>query len=334
LILQRRSRVVGTVLAPDWLPSRNIQVRLEWAGDPQQRRDDRIHDTQGKKYIYFDWVRPGIYNVLLRVQDFPDPFARILGLEIQPGQQGLHPRLHDLDLGLYLHRFEVAAIDEQGRSIEPSGPLVARIVRPGGQTGFVGFPWRQGKTEILSTSTQLDVWPMAAGYRAEPTVLGAGRSELRFLKIPPFELHLPGFRQLVGTTTVWVNMTLVSGVGLPDTLETWDQRSNRIAQWYGRGRSAGARLGDGAAPIASYGNADPRDLVRMPLMHDGRYQVTAYLGDKSKRVRPVPIELGTADVRWVPGAGTQRTTLVVDPALAQRGLAELAQREAASAGGR
>jgi hypothetical protein len=93
-------------------------------------------------------------------------------------------------------------------------------------------------------------------------------------------------------------------------------------------------LGDGAAPIASYGNADPRDLVRMPLMHDGRYQVTAYLGDKSKRVRPVPIELGTADVRWVPGAGTQRTTLVVDPALAQRGLAELAQREAASAGGR
>ena len=258
LRLERKARVVGTVLTPSWMPSRGVRVVLQSAIDPKQRREDKIRDHEGKKYIYFDWVRPGIYSLSLLVQDFPDPFLRIDGLELAPGQLGLHPRLTDLDLAAYLFRFEVLAVDEQNRRLQPKRPLLARITRADGRTGFVGFSWKTGRAEVFSTSPQLEVWPMSAGYHAEPTVLVPGRSELRFSKIPPVELLVPGLRQLVGATPVWLGMTAVGGSGLPDRLDTWDGRSGRIAKWYGRGRAAYAPLRQG-------------DAVPVALVHGGRF---------------------------------------------------------------
>ena len=325
LELLRKSRVLGTVLTPAWMPSRGLRVVLESAIDTKQRREDQVHGHKGKKYVFFDWVRPGIYHVLLRLQDFPDPILRIDGLEIQPGQQGLHPRLKDLDLGALLHRFEIAAVDEKGQPIQPDWPLIARIVGPDGQTGFVGFKWRGRKLQVVSASPELEVWPMANGYRAERTVLGPGPSELRFLKFPPLELRLPGMRRLVGKAMVWIKMQSVGPVsstgGSPRRLETWDRPSNRIGRWFGgmQRRKAGVLLGQG-------------DSVQIPLMSDGRFKVTAYLlgtGEKRK-ARAVPVALGAVDVRLVPGAGPQRITVTVAPEPVQKGLAELAQREAAS----
>ena len=155
LTLDRKSRVVGTVLTPSWMPSKSLQVRLQSVDNPGVRRDDQIHNHEGKKYIFFDWVRPGIYNVQIRSQDFPDPFVRIDGLEILAGQQDLHPRLQNLNLGAFLYRFEVTAVDERGNPIKPSGPLLAQIMRPDGRTGFVGFPWRGNRVEIIAVSPQL-----------------------------------------------------------------------------------------------------------------------------------------------------------------------------------
>lgn len=294
LKLQRRSKVVGTVLTPPWMPSRSVRVRLESAADPKQRRDDQVHDYMGKTYIYFDWVKPGIYNVLIRLQDFPDPFLRIDGLEVLPGELEVHPRLQDIDLRSYLFHFEVIAVDGRGRPIQPKRPLLAQIMRQDGQTGYVGFPWRNGRAEVFSITPELEVWPEARGYHAEPTVLIHGESELRFLKIPPVEVHVPGLRQVVGAMPVWIGMTRAVSSGTPRGLEKWDRRSGRIAAWYVKGRSSYAALAEG-------------EIARVPLSRSGLYQVVAYVGG-----RKVRLDFGSAEVNLKPGAKPQRVKVTFD----------------------
>lgn len=322
LKLLRRSRVIGTLLTPAWLESRNVRVVLESATPPLKRREDRVHDVKGKKYLHFDWVRAGVYSVEIRVRQFPDPILTIDGLEVLPGQRDVHPRLQDIDLRALLHRFQVTAVDERGRPLKPDWPLVARIVRPDGRAGLVGFPWRGPRLEVVSTSPQLEVWPRAKGYRAERTLLVPGPSELRFLKYPPLELRLPGLRRLVGTAMAWIKLQPAGGTGSPQKLETWDRSSGRIARWFaGMQRQAGGSL------------LGKDDTVQLAPMSDGRYRVIVYLLARSMkmiqgRARRVPVELGTVDVRLVPGAGPQRVTVSVDSKKIQRGLAELAQREA------
>lgn len=299
LTLERKSRVVGSVMKPSWMPSNSVRVQLESMADPQQRRDDQVHDHEGKTYIYFDWVKPGIYSVVIRTRDFPDPFLRIDGIEIVPGQMDIHPRLRDLDLGRYLHRFEITAVDDQGERIQPNRPLLARIVRPDGEIGFVGFPWKNGRTEIFSVSPTLDVWPEAQGYHAEPTVLVHGECELCFLEIPPVEVHVPGLRQIVGAMPVWIGMKHATthdvDTGLPDRLVTWDRRSNRIAGWYGKVRAVYAPLGED-------------EIARIELSRDGVYLLEAYMGG-----RKAHIGFGSAKIRLKPGEKPERVTVTVFP---------------------
>ena len=146
------------------MPSASLRVRLVSVADPEERRDDQIHNAKGKKYVFFDWVQPGIYHLVIRTQDFPDPILRVDGIEVLPGQQGLHPRLRNLDLGQFLFRFEIAAVNERGRRMQVDRPLLARIVRLDGRTGFIGFPWKEGHAEVFSTTSQLEVWPTNSGF--------------------------------------------------------------------------------------------------------------------------------------------------------------------------
>ena len=315
LELLRNSKVVGTALVPDWMPRGSVQVHLESVGDPRPRRQDRLLGKGAETYLFFDWVEPGVYNLTLTVQDFPDPFLRVDGFEITPGQQGIHPRLQDLNLGAFLFQFDVAAVDERGQPIQPEGPLLARVVRPGGRAGFVGFKFGKGnRVQILNTTSQLEVRPFSPGYRADATVLGPGRSDVRYLTIPPVELQLPGFGELVGTARVTLSVEMVGNSSLPGDLETWDQRSGRFAQWYRDSRSLSAQLRG--------------DAVRMQLMLDGRYRVTAGLASRVKRVRPVPVDLGEIEVSLVPGSGPLEVKVNFDPQAVQAAAAELARREA------
>ena len=107
---------------------------------------------------------------------------------------------------------------------------------------------------------------------------------------------------------------MVGNSSLPDDLETWDQRSGRFAQWYRDSRSLSAQLRG--------------DAVRMQLMLDGRYRVTAGLASRVKRVRPVPVDLGEIEVSLVPGSGPLEVKVNFDPQAVQAAAAELARREA------
>ncbi len=308
--LDRRSRVVGSVLLPKWLASHRVKVRLESQSDSTRGRDDRIRDYRGKKFIYFDWVKPGIYNLSLRLEGFPDAFVSVDGFEIKPGQRDTHPRLKDLDLGRDIYRYEVAAIDENGKRMNPKTPLRARVMRPDGGYSMVGFYWKGGLTEILSSQPSLEVLPEEPGFRSQSTTLFAGRNELRFARVPAVTLNTPGLRQLVDEEPVWIAMEPVE----KSKMASFDSRSRRVSQVMSRASS-------------SYGQLNARDRAFVRPLRDGRYLVKARIGDKK---RLVSVALGEVDVRLVPGGKPMAFTVGVDTQAVMAAMRELGQKRAAA----
>jgi hypothetical protein len=314
--MMRRAKLVGTVRLPEWLSSKRVKVelrRLDAAGD--RGRDERIRDWRGKQYIYFDWVRPGTYSLTLRVQELPEPFLRIDGLVVRPGDREVHPRLTDLDLSNYLYRFEVFAVDEAGQRINPKSPLLARITRSSGESQNIGFSWKGGRVEIVNSQPTLEVSPIARGFRAEAAVLGAGRSELRFLRVPKISLRVPGVRAVVGDTSVWVGMAMIE----PPSLELLDGGGG----WRTRGFERA---------MTSYGRLGGNDRARVASLMDGRYRVAAYIGDKSNGGL-VEVVMGEVDVRVVPGGAPVVLQVPADQAALQAAMQEIRQRQATAGSG-
>jgi hypothetical protein len=321
----RNSKVVGTVLVPSWMSSKNLRTTLQSADNPTKRRVDRIRDYLGKKFIYFDNVRPGIYSLLIHGKDFPDPIWRIDALQILPGQTGIHPRLVDIDFTGFLHHFVLTAVNGHGQPIQPKWPLIAKVMRPGGEMSSVGFAWKGSKLEVVSASPELAITAFSSGYVSEPTVLPSGTSQVLFLQVPPVELSLPGLRGLVGKALVWVKLQPIKSTGMPRSLTTWNDSSNRIGRQYSQlqRRNFATLLGQG-------------DTVQIPMMLAGKFQVRAYLlgTTKSRKARAVRLECGEVDIRLIPGAGPQQITANVDPKKVQDGLAALLKAEAAAGAGK
>lgn len=311
--LPRRSRVVGSVLLPEWLPARSVKVQLLAHNDPTKNREDRIRDYRGRKLIYFDWVKAGIYSLTFRMDGFPDPFARVDNFELRAGEQGEHPRLTNIDLGRDLYRFEVRAVREDGKRFTPKSPLRARVLRPSGQYAMLGFSWRGGKAQIVSTQSTLEVWPESRGYRAEHTTLVAGASQIMFTRAPPLSLRAPGMRQLVGEQPVWISLEPIAG---PKVLE-FDSGSRRTS------RSV-RRLS------TTHGDLRRNDVARLTPVRDGRYRVLARLGNKA-RGGLVSVALGEVDVRTQPGGAPQVLTVSVNAQAINMALQEVEQRAAAAA---
>jgi hypothetical protein len=311
--MMRKARLVGTVTLPEWLPSRRVKVELRSLDDRSLDKNGQIADYRGKKYIHFDWVRPGLYSLSLRIQEFPEPFLRIDNLQVRPGDHDPHPRLRDLDLTRHLYRFEVFAFDDGGQRLNPKTPLLARITRTDGSSQFVGFSWRRGRAEIVNSQPTLEVRPVAPGFRAASRVLNAGRSEVRFSRVPPLSLHAPGMRSIIGSTNAWIGMRLVQALELASV----DGRGGRSTRGFRRMSSSFGRLG-----------ADERAAVS-PLTN-GRYAIKAYLGDKG-RGGLVEVELGAVDVEVVAGGPPVVVEVQPDAQRLQLAMQEVAQRQARAA---
>lgn len=311
--LMRKARLVGSVKLPEWLASKRVKVELRSLDEPGRDRDDEIRDWRGKQYIYFDWARPGRYTLELRVREFTEPFLRIDDLLVRPGDHELHPRLTELDLSSYLHRFEVFAVDEAGKRINPRSPLLAQVMRSDGEPRYVGFSWKGGRIEIVNAAPTLAVTPVARGFRSAATVLSAGRNELRFLRVPKITLSLAGIRGIIGATNVWVGMRLLEAPDLErlDGRERWDTRGFERA-------------------ITSYGRLGPDERTRVAPLADGRYRVTAYLGDKEKG-GVVELSMGEVDVRVVPGGQPVLLELAGDSPAVRRAMQDVLRRDAAAA---
>jgi len=311
LRLERTASLVGTLLMPKWLPSRSVKIRVESALDSKFRRDEQARTFGGKNLIYVARIRPGIYNVIIRVAGFSDPILRIDGVRLEAGQRGAHPRLTNLNLLSSLYRYQISAVDENGQSIKgPAGPLLAQVTRMDGKSEFVGFPWNGNKIEVFSASPQMEVVQIHTGYRVQRAVVTHGVSQLRFVKLPPVRLVMPGARAAVGPDiVVRVSMVLTANTGLPTSLSVRDQRSGR-------------RRSYSRAQLSKSGGAWLRetDEVMVSLMKEGEYQVVLRL--RGTGVASVPVVLGNVNVAFRPGVQPV-VQIAVDLAKVKAGLAQV-----------
>ncbi|MGC6487637.1 MAG: carboxypeptidase regulatory-like domain-containing protein [Planctomycetota bacterium] len=313
--LLRKARLVGTVRLPEWLSSKRVKVELRSLEEPGRTRDDQLRDWRGNQYIYFDWARPGLYTLTLRIQEFPEPFLRVDGLRIRPGDHDPHPRLRDLDLSSYLYRFEVFAVDEAGERVNPKTPLLARVTRSSGEQQWIGFSWRGGRIELVHASPTLPVSPSAPGFRAQGTVLSAGRSEVRFLRVPRVVVRAPGMRSTIADTPAWIGLRMID----PPDLARLDGRGGWSTRGFQRATS-------------SYGRLGANERARVAPLMDGRYRVTAHLGDKD-RGGLVEVALGEADVRLVPGREPVVVQVQAAAQALQAAMQEVQRRRAATPAG-
>lgn len=300
--LEREAELKGSVLLPPWMPDRGMQVTLESASPPQQRRDVRVRGRRTEKTLSVTRVRSGYYNLVIGLREFRDPVLRVDGIFVEPGQRDEHPAIDGLDLQSVLHRFQITAVNGRGEVInDPGSPLVASILRLDGSSQFVGFSWRRGKTEILSPHPQLEVVQLATGYLSQRATLYAGESELRFTKLEPVRVVIPGLNEMLGADKprVRVTMSLVGETGLPSSLRVRSQRggNNRT---YNRGQLGGS----GQAWLQN------SDEVQISLMQDGPYTVSIRLqGDG--RGNTATVTLGTVEV-YMRLDGSQVVEMAVD----------------------
>ncbi len=311
--MMRKARLVGTVRLPEWLSAKRVKVELRSLDGPGRARDDQIRDWRGKQYIYFDWVRPGLYSLSLRIQEFPEPFLRVDNLVVRPGDHDPHARLLDLDLSSYLYRFEVFAVDQDGARVNPKQPLLAKVARLDGSSELIGFSWKGGRVEIVNGQPTLEVAPVAKGYRAEAGVLSAGRSEVRFSRVPPVVLHAPGLRSVIGDTNAWMGLQL---------LET-----PKVSTLDGRRQRGGAEAARRAT--SSFGRLRSDERASLEPLLDGRYRAIAYLGDKG-RGGLVQLPMGEVELKVVPGASPVVLQLQATPQALRAAMDEVLRRQAAA----
>src|SRR5690606_8039209 len=151
------------------------------------------------------------------------------------------------------------------------------------------------------------------GYQAESGTLLAGRTEVRFVPVPPVTVRVPGMRQLVGTEQVWIALELLEH----ETVATLDSRSRRMAQTLQRAAS-------------SYGALNENDVAVIRPLRDGRYRVLAMIGDK-RRGGLVNVTFGEVQVR-IDATGTATVlTVAIDTQGVLAAMQQVASRRAAEA---
>lgn len=309
--LTRKCRVVGTVLAPEWMNRKRVRVELlpvavsAPPGEELQPREDQLRDHEGSTYAFFDWVRPGTYDVAFRLQGFPDAFLVVDRLVLEPGQVAVHPRLKELDLGAYIYRFEIYPVDQNGESVSVNRPQLAKVTRRDGRQQYIGLVMKGGYGEVFNTAPELEVVPMMGGYVADTQVLAPGRSELVFQRVPPVDVVLQGLSALAGDLPVHVQLQRLENGDLPDSLEAYDGMSQRIAGWYRITRHGTGRL-------------DELDTARVQVTAGGAHKVVLQLGPLKRS--PQTVELDAVELALEPGGDAPRVVVPFDVQAVQQAL--------------
>jgi len=320
LTLARAARLVATLVLPEWLPDQAVRARLESVLDPALAWDEHVRGAPGQKTIAVPFVPPGFYDFSISVAGFADPILWVGALRVEAGQRDVHPRLTDLDLTRLVWRYRISALDEAGERMPgPDEPLLVRSERPGGETVYVGFPWRKSEIEIFATSPELEVIALSTSYRAQETTLAHGTSQLRFERTPPVRLSLPGLRAMLGAAQrARLLMAPAGGTGLPTSFRVHDQRSGT---WR-----------DGGLPQARQGGAEwlqRTDEVSIRLSRGGLYGVVLQL--HAEGIEAVAVDLGTVRVSFPPRTEPV-VELALDPELVRIALEQVRERQAERAG--
>jgi hypothetical protein len=306
---------VGTLVArghlPDWLPRGAVQLELSQGGRVVRREELRAR-REGEFRAGVGGLAPGAYDLVCTLRGIGPVFAR-QGLQVEPGATR---EVAPIDLREVLFRYVVQAVDQAGEPIrDPGSPLLAQLADPnGGGLRWTAFPWRGDRVEFYAPDRSAAVVVLGNGRRPVRTQVAPGESKVRLTQLNPIEVELPGLRAMVGPRRVRVSLVFEGDTGLPmEDFQAIDQARGQ-ERGYPRaalGKSSGAWLGED-------------DLVRMPLMLNGRYRVVARISQEGRRGN-VSKDLGTVEA-VVDAAEVQRVRLAPAPALVQQAIAELEAR--------
>jgi len=316
--LLRKSRVLGNVLAPDWMQRKRVRVDLTPVHVPSaavgeiKPRNDQIHDYMGNTYAHFDWVRAGTYDLAFRLLGYPDPFLRIDSVVIAAGQNDIHPRLRDLNLGAYIFRFEIHPVDQNGQPVSLDRPQLTKVMRQDGTQQWVGLAMKGTFGEVFSTTPQLEVFPMCTGYVADRQMIGPGRSEIVYRRIPPVDLVFTGLAGMSLDVPVMVILERLELDDLPQQLDSFDGASKRMSGWYARAKY-------------SVGMLDAQDTARVEVTAGGPHKVVLRVG--ARRIRPPEVvELDAVQVEIRPGSPPLRINVPYDVPVVQQAIDAAVQR--------
>ena len=298
--LLRKAQLAGVVLVPEWMHPGYVRVELlpqHVPSLPPGGAAERLGRIEGE-LLAFDWLRAGTYSLTFAMRGFREPFLRLEDLVVTAGERGLHPDLNGLDLSRYIHRFEVSAVDENGDQVVADRPMLARITHADNTRSWMGLPVRGSASQVFSATPQLEVFPMASGYVAEPQVLSPGANEVLYRRVPPVEVMLPGLYALGQGVDVYVALEQLDRGALPASLGAgFDNISNRMSAWYEKSRFSAAEL-----------KSD--DIARFVLPAGGPHKVQLRISQGDGE--PQFVELGVVEVELVPGGDTVRVTTPYD----------------------
>ncbi|MEC9047449.1 MAG: carboxypeptidase-like regulatory domain-containing protein, partial [Planctomycetota bacterium] len=243
--LLRKGVLAGVVLVPEWMHPGYVRVELlpqHVPSLPPGGAAERLGRIEGE-LLAFDWLRAGTYSLTFAMRGFREPFLRLEDLVVAAGANGLHPDLNGLDLSRYIHRFEISAVDENGDPVVADRPMLARITHADNTRSWMGLPVRGSASQVFSATPQLEVFPTASGYVADPQVLSPGPNEVLYRRVPPVEVALPGLYALGQGVEVYVALEQLDRGALPASLgEGFDNISNRMSAWYEQSRFSAAEL--------------------------------------------------------------------------------------------
>lgn len=261
--IDRNGELRGTVLLPEWLPPGAITLTMQPVDETLRREQTRREGLgRGAGPFRIAPLMPGDYQVLVNVRNIDDPLATIEGVHVPPGRSE-DPRLSPLDLRQSLFRYRLRAVDEAGQALALDTPILAKLHRMDGTVVDAGFRFQDGAAELITPHHSAELTFFGRGFAPMTQTYGPGDHQVYLNTLKPALVDVPGARALCGPTRkVRISAVLQGDTGLPSSLRGTDQRTGRsfsFARW-DLGRSSGGWL-------------EQTDLVQIPLMVAGRYQV-------------------------------------------------------------
>jgi hypothetical protein len=324
--LQRLARMRGTLVLPPGVPTSVLRVTASTSilssDSDRQTHVGRISElmlvtcdeaANETRTVEFGWdeIPPGGYDVAVHFAGLDTPAVTIHAVPFPSGVDAADPRLQGVDLRGKVHHYALRAVAAGGGPLtDLASPLLVQV---DGES-WRAFNWRGGTCEFFAGTSSLETCRFESGYRLIRERITAGETELVYQPLQPVEVLLPGLRSLCGSDRkVRISMILESDTGLPQGIQGLDQlagETRHYSRWH-LSKSGGAWL-------------DDDDLVAVPLVHDGRYQIVVRLhqegvgGDASINIGSYDVVLsGTAPQRLVPDLDLDRI---------REGLAQLEQR--------
>jgi len=314
VVLPRNGAILAEGIVPAFVPREAVVATLVEA-DGGRPRDVQLRPRPNEGFqLRIDDLRPGAFDLTLRVRGLPRPLAIAARVLVRPGETVRPDAIDGLDLRGRLFEYQVRAVDQAGQAMgDPGSPLLVELHDGNGSPTLVPFAWRGGNVRLITDQPSVNAVALAPGHRPTRSLLQPGENTLRLTRLHPVRLQLPGLRAMLGQgqagriSLVYAGDTGILGVDVQG-----------IDQWSGRNRGyARAQLGKaGGAPLGD------DDLVSVSLMFNGRYEIVLRVDGPGGRVSKT---IGFVDV-VLDGPAPMTATVAPNAAAVQDAMAELRAR--------